>query len=142
MKITYRTSKDLSAGAILSLFRRNEWREWFTLRDTEDLLHYALYVASAWHGIVDRFLQVEMRHLSAGMHPRIRASRGFDPHMLLIGHLSQQTFELTLNRAVTRLNLPARIVRSIVGNLDFITRRHGRIISNHRDKSASLLRVF
>jgi GNAT superfamily N-acetyltransferase len=50
MKITYRTSKDVSASAILRLFRRNEWREWFTLRDTEDLLRYALYVASAWHG--------------------------------------------------------------------------------------------
>ena len=50
MKITYRTSKEVSASAILSLFRRNEWREWFTLRDTEDLLRYALFVASAWYG--------------------------------------------------------------------------------------------
>ena len=50
MTITYRTSKEVSARAILSLFRRNEWREWFTPRDTEDLLRYALYVASAWHG--------------------------------------------------------------------------------------------
>ena len=50
MKITYRTSKQVSASAILSLFRRNEWREWLTLRDTEDLLQYALFVASAWHG--------------------------------------------------------------------------------------------
>ena len=50
MKITYRTSKQVSASAILSLFRRNEWREWFTLRDTEDLLRHALFAASAWHG--------------------------------------------------------------------------------------------
>ena len=40
----------MSASAILSLFRRNEWREWFTLQDTEDLLRYALFVASAWDG--------------------------------------------------------------------------------------------
>jgi len=50
MTITYRTSKNVSASAILSLFRRNGWREWFALRDTEDLLNYALYVTSAWHG--------------------------------------------------------------------------------------------
>ena len=49
-KITYKTSKRVSAGAVLALFRRNEWREWFTLRDTQDLLDTALFVASAWHG--------------------------------------------------------------------------------------------
>jgi GNAT superfamily N-acetyltransferase len=49
-KITYKTSKQVSASAVLALFRRNEWREWFTLRDTQDLLHNALFVASAWHG--------------------------------------------------------------------------------------------
>lgn len=50
MKITYKTSKRVSAPAILALFRRNEWREWFTPGDTRDLLHYALFVATAWHG--------------------------------------------------------------------------------------------
>ena len=49
-KITYRTSKQVSARAVLALFRRNEWREWFTLEDTEDLLARALFVASAWRG--------------------------------------------------------------------------------------------
>ena len=49
-KITYRTTKKVSTGAILALFRRNEWREWFTLSDTKDLLRRALLVASAWHG--------------------------------------------------------------------------------------------
>jgi len=49
-KITYKTSKQVSARAVLALFRRNEWREWFTLRDTQDLLDSALYVVSAWHG--------------------------------------------------------------------------------------------
>jgi len=48
MRITYRTSKEVRACAILSLFRRNEWREWFTIQDTRDLLRYALFVASAW----------------------------------------------------------------------------------------------
>jgi GNAT superfamily N-acetyltransferase len=50
VKITCKTSKRVSASAILALFRRNEWREWFTPGDTEDLLGYALFVASAWHG--------------------------------------------------------------------------------------------
>ena len=49
-KIVYKTSKRVSATAALALFRRNEWREWFTLSDTEDLLRRALFVASAWHG--------------------------------------------------------------------------------------------
>jgi GNAT superfamily N-acetyltransferase len=49
-KITYKTSEEVPASAILSLFRRNEWREWFTLDDTKDLLRHALFVASAWHG--------------------------------------------------------------------------------------------
>jgi len=48
--IIYKTSKRVSAAAVLALFRRNEWREWFTLRDTEDLLRRALFVASAWRG--------------------------------------------------------------------------------------------
>lgn len=49
-RIIYKTSQQVSASAILALFRRNEWREWFTLRDAQDLLKHALYVASAWHG--------------------------------------------------------------------------------------------
>ena len=50
MRITYRNSRDVSATAVLRLFRRNEWREWFTLADTEDLLRYALFITTAWHG--------------------------------------------------------------------------------------------
>jgi GNAT superfamily N-acetyltransferase len=49
-EITYRTSKDIRPGAILALFLRNDWREWFTLDDAKDLLSRALFVASAWHG--------------------------------------------------------------------------------------------
>ena len=49
-KVTYKTTKGVSARAVLALFRRNEWREWFTVRDTQDLLGAALYVASAWVG--------------------------------------------------------------------------------------------
>ena len=48
-KVTYKTTKEVSARAILALFCRNEWREWFTLRDTQDLLDIALFVATAWH---------------------------------------------------------------------------------------------
>ena len=50
MKITYKTSKKISATAILSLFRRNEWREWFAPKDADDLLRHAIFVASAWQG--------------------------------------------------------------------------------------------
>jgi hypothetical protein len=49
-KIIYKTSKRVSAAGILALFRRNRWREWFTPGDTKDLLHHALFVASAWRG--------------------------------------------------------------------------------------------
>ena len=49
-RIVYKTSKQVSARAVLALFRRNEWREWFSLKDAEDLLARALFVASAWHG--------------------------------------------------------------------------------------------
>jgi len=49
-KIIYKTSKRVSAAAVLALFRRNQWREWFTLGDTKDLLRRALFVASVWHG--------------------------------------------------------------------------------------------
>lgn len=47
---TYKTSKMISAPAVSALFRRNGWREWFTPKDTRDLLHHALFVASAWQG--------------------------------------------------------------------------------------------
>ena len=49
-EIGYKTSKKISAPAVLALFRRNEWREWFTPRDMRDLLHQALFVTSAWQG--------------------------------------------------------------------------------------------
>ena len=49
-KITYKTTKEVSAAAILSLFRRNEWREWFMLRDALDFVDVALFVASPRHG--------------------------------------------------------------------------------------------
>ena len=49
-EIVYKTSKQVPARAVLALFRRNEWREWFSLEDTEALLARALFVASAWHG--------------------------------------------------------------------------------------------
>ena len=49
-KITYSTSNDVSWRAILALFRRNEWREWYSPSDTRYLLSQALLVASAWHG--------------------------------------------------------------------------------------------
>jgi GNAT superfamily N-acetyltransferase len=39
----------VSARAILALFHRNEWREWFTLQDAQDLLDIALFVGTAWH---------------------------------------------------------------------------------------------
>lgn len=48
--ITYKTAKDVSARAILSLFRRNDWREWYTLDDTKYLVDRALLAATAWHG--------------------------------------------------------------------------------------------
>ena len=49
-KVTYKTTKEVSAHAILAMFRRNEWREWYALRDTQDLLDTALFVATAWYG--------------------------------------------------------------------------------------------
>jgi hypothetical protein len=50
MGIAFKTTKQVSARAILSLFRRNEWREWFSPKDAADLLRRALFVASAWRG--------------------------------------------------------------------------------------------
>jgi GNAT superfamily N-acetyltransferase len=49
-QVTYKMTKAVPARAVLALFRRNEWREWFSLRDTQDLLDSALFVATAWHG--------------------------------------------------------------------------------------------
>ena len=49
-KITYKTQKDVSWRAILSLFRRNEWREWFSPDDARYLLAGSLHIVSAWHG--------------------------------------------------------------------------------------------
>ena len=49
-QITYRQDKGISAGAIRALFKRNEWYDWFTLKDVEWYLSHSLFVASAWHG--------------------------------------------------------------------------------------------
>ena len=49
-EITYKTSNELSARAVLALFRRNQWRDWYTLDDTKYLLEQALLPATAWHG--------------------------------------------------------------------------------------------
>jgi GNAT superfamily N-acetyltransferase len=48
--VTYRSTNAVPPRAILELFRRNGWREWFTLDDTRYLLRNALLIASAWHG--------------------------------------------------------------------------------------------
>ena len=47
MRITHRNASNVSATVVLWLCRRNEWRERFTLTDTEDLLRYTLFVATA-----------------------------------------------------------------------------------------------
>jgi hypothetical protein len=34
--VTYKLIEGVSAPAVLALLRRNEWRDWFTLQDTQD----------------------------------------------------------------------------------------------------------
>lgn len=48
--IAYKTANDVPARSVLALFRRNEWREWYTLDDTTYLLREALLPVTAWHG--------------------------------------------------------------------------------------------
>jgi GNAT superfamily N-acetyltransferase len=48
--ITYKSANTVPPRAILDLFRRNAWREWFTMDDTRYLLRHALLIASAWDG--------------------------------------------------------------------------------------------
>lgn len=50
MTITYKDTRDVSPRAVLALFRRNGWREWYTLDDTTYLLHQALLPVTAWDG--------------------------------------------------------------------------------------------
>ena len=49
-RITYRTVRDVSPRSVLALFRRNEWREWYSLDDTTYLLREALLPVTAWDG--------------------------------------------------------------------------------------------
>ena len=47
-EVTFTSEKDVDACAILELFRRNEWREWYTYKDTCDLINLSLFTATAW----------------------------------------------------------------------------------------------
>jgi len=47
--IIYTTCHNVSARAVLELFRRNQWRDWFTFDDTKYMLQHALLPAVAWH---------------------------------------------------------------------------------------------
>ena len=48
--IRFRTVKNVSASAVRALFRRNQWYDWFSVKDVEWYLRHALFIASAWHG--------------------------------------------------------------------------------------------
>lgn len=49
-KVTFKSTKRISASAVQALFRRNRWYDWFTLADVGWYLQHALYVVTAWDG--------------------------------------------------------------------------------------------
>ena len=49
-KVVIKDTNQIPWAAILDLFRRNEWREWYSPEDTQYLLEKALCIASAWDG--------------------------------------------------------------------------------------------
>ncbi len=92
---------------------------------------------------IDRILQIEMRHLSTGVYTGISAAGRLHPHRLLRAcHMGQQPFQLTLDCSMPGLHLPARVVRTVIRNLDFIPCRHRGIISNAKTQTASIYQKF
>lgn len=47
-EVTFTSERDVDARAVLELFRRNEWREWYSYEDTCDLMSLSLFVVTAW----------------------------------------------------------------------------------------------
>src|SRR5438309_1665407 len=84
---------------------------------------------------VQRARRPEVDHLSARMHPGVRAPRTGDSHRL-VTHRGERFLELTLHRGRVVLHLEPRVVRSVVSHARLPVRRLRSLLPSPSSSSA------